>query len=114
MAITPKCLIEPTLLTASNTNYYAASKGLTIIDKMTVVNTSTTLFISFTIYLVPSGTAAAASHHAIIKSFTLSPNETYECAKAEGHVLNTGDSIHAAAGTTANLSFRVSGREVVV
>ena len=113
MAVSPKCLLEPSLLTTSTFGYYAVNKGVTIIDKMTLVNTSSTLFIIVSVYLVPSG-ITLSNTHAIIKSFTLSPNETYEVAKAEGHVLNIGDSIHAIAGTGSLVSFRVSGREVAV
>jgi tetrahydromethanopterin S-methyltransferase subunit D len=114
MAVTPKCIIEPSLLTASSATYYTAPTGtITIIDKMTLVNTSATLFLAVTIYLIPAGVTPAGSH-VVLKAFTLSPNETYEVAKIEGHVLNTGDFIQAFAGTTNLVSFRVSGREVVI
>jgi hypothetical protein len=112
MAISPKCLIEPTLLTASNASYYTATKGVTIIDKMTVTNV-TTLYETVTVYLVPSGITPAGSHR-IAMAISIAPSETYEFTKAEGHVLNTGDSIQAFSSTASALSFRVSGREVLI
>ena len=112
MAISPKCLIQPVLLTATNANYYAVTKGVTIIDKMTVVNV-TTSYATLTVYLVPSGITAAGTHR-IIMALSIAPSETYEVTKAEGHVLNTGDSIQAFSGTASALSFRVSGREVLI
>jgi len=112
MAISPKCLIEPTLLTASNASYYAVTKGITIIDKMTVTNVSAN-FTNITVYLVPSGATPSGTHR-IAMAITINPSETYEFSKVEGHILNTGDSIQAFASAASSLSFRVSGREVLV
>jgi hypothetical protein len=112
MAVTPKCIIEPTALTVSNAIYYTVNKGLTIIDKVTVVNV-TTSYAAITIYLVPYGVTPSGIHR-IIKALTIAPGETYEFSAIEGHVLNTGDSIQAFSDTASALSFRVSGREVAL
>jgi hypothetical protein len=112
MAVTPKCLVEPVLLTTANVNYYTVGKGATIIDKMTVINV-TAFDDVITIYLVPSGGSAGSSNR-IARNLRIAPDETYEFSKVEGHILNIGDSIMAVAGNASALSFRVSGREVAL
>lgn len=112
MAITPKCLVEPVVLTTVNLTYYTASKGVTIIDKMTVLNMSAN-YQTLIVYLIPSG-VSPSGNHIIIKNLIIAPSETYDLTKVSGHVLNTGDSIQALAGAASVLSFRVSGREVMI
>ena len=112
MAITPKCLVEPVFLTTADVQYYVASKGITIIDKLTVYNVSA-LYQTLNINLVASGGASSTTNR-IVGVFTIAPGETYEFTKIEGHILNTGDSIHSLASANSALSLRVSGREVMI
>jgi hypothetical protein len=112
MAITPKCIIEPVQLTNANVNYYAVTKGNTIIDKLTLCNT-TTSSANVTIDLVESGGSAGVSKR-ILSARTISPGETYNCVEASGHVLNIGDSIQAFASVSARITIRASGREVAL
>lgn len=112
MAITPKCLVEPTILTTGNLTYYTASKGVTIIDKVTVVNLAST-YQTLIIYFIPSG-ASPSGDYMIIKNLIIAPSETYDITKISGHILNTGDYIQAASNSSVALSLRVSGREVMI
>lgn len=110
MAVTPKTLVSSQQLTNANATYYTASNVKTIIDKMTVVNT-TGGAVTVTVDLVNSGGSAGVSQR-VISARSIAAGETYTCPEAVGHTLNNGDSIQAVASANTSLSFRVSGREV--
>lgn len=110
MAVNPKALVASQQLTNSNATYYTATNVRTIIDKMTLVNT-TGGAVTATIDLVDSGGTAGASER-VISARSIAAGETYTCPEAVGHILNNGDSIQGLASAGASLTFRVSGREV--
>lgn len=107
MAITPKSLIASQLLTGSNATYYTATNVRTIIDKMTIVNTSAAA-IAVTIDIVDSGGTAGTSER-VISARNIAAGETYTCPEVVGHILNPGDTIQ---GLGNGLTIRASGREV--
>lgn len=110
MAVTPKAIVASQQLTNANATYYTATNVRTIIDKMTIVNT-TGGAVTATIDLVDSGGSAGVTER-IISARSISAGETYTCPEAVGHVLNNGDSIQGLASANTSLTFRVSGREV--
>jgi len=110
MAIQAKTLVASQQLTGSNATYYTATNVRTIIDKMTVCNT-TAGAVTVTIDLVDAGGSAGASER-IISARSIGAGETYTCPEAVGHVLNVGDSIQGLASAGTSLTFRVSGREI--
>jgi hypothetical protein len=108
--ITPKSLIQSQQLTATNATYYTAINVRTIIDKMTLTNT-TAGAITVTIDLVDSGGTAGATER-VISARSIAAGETYTCPEVVGHILNTGDSIQGFASATTSITIRCSGREV--
>lgn len=110
MAVVAKALIETQQLTIANLTYYTAVNVRTIIDKMTLCNTTSNA-ISVTIDLVKSG-GTAGNVERIISARSISPGETYLCPEAVGHILNTGDSIQGLASSATSITIRASGREI--
>ncbi len=110
MAVTPKGLIASQQLTGSNATYYTATNVRTIIDKMTLCNT-TAGAITATIDLVDSGGSAGATER-IISARSIAAGETYTCPEAVGHILNPGDTIQGLASSATSITIRASGREV--
>lgn len=110
MAVTPKSIIASQQLTAINATYYTATNIRTIIDKMTLTNT-TAGAVTVTIDLVDSGGTAGATER-MISARSIAPGETYRCPEVVGHVLNAGDSIQGLASAATSITIRASGREV--
>ena len=110
MAVTPKGLIASQQLTGSNATYYTATNVKTIIDKMTLTNT-TGGAITATIDLVDSGGSAGVTER-IISARSIAAGETYTCPEAVGHILNSGDTIQGLASAATSITIRASGREV--
>lgn len=110
MAITPKTLISSQQLTNSNATYYTATNVKTIIDKMTLVNT-TSGAVTVTVDLVDSGESAGVAER-VISARSIAAGETYTCPEVVGHILNSGDSIQALASASTSITIRCSGREV--
>lgn len=107
MAVVAKALIETQQLTAANATYYTAVNVRTIIDKMTLCNTTANA-VAVTIDTVKSGGTSGAVER-VISSRSIAPGETYLCPEVVGHILNTGDSIQ---GLGALITIRASGREI--
>lgn len=110
MAVVPKALIASQQLTAINATYYTATNLKTIIDKMTLTNT-TAGAITVTIDLVDSGGTAGATER-MISARSIAAGETYTCPEVVGHILNSGDSIQGLASAGTSITIRASGREV--
>jgi hypothetical protein len=106
MSVTPKTLIAAQQLTNASALYYTATNVQTIIDKMTVTNT-TVGAITVTVYI---GTAAAST--TMISARSIAAGETYTCPELTGHILNNGDTIYALASANTSITIRASGREV--
>lgn len=111
MPITPKRLVEGTVLTAAAvTQYTAPGLTTTVIKKVTVTNTTATAQ-TVTLYLIPAaGTAGAANTNTTVA--TVAANSGLELFLAENHVLMTGDFIQALASAVSSLTLMISGIEV--
>jgi hypothetical protein len=110
MATTPKALVEGSQLPNSNNTFYTATNVRTIIDKMTLCNT-TAGAVTATIDLVVNGGSAGVSQR-IISARSIAAGETYSCPEAVGHILSPGDSIQGLASAATSITLRASGREV--
>lgn len=110
MAITPKSLIASQQLTNANATYYTATNVRTIIDKLTLVNT-TAGAVTATIDIVDSGGTAGVTER-LISARGIAAGETYTCPEVVGHILNSGDTIQGLASAAASITIRCSGREV--
>lgn len=109
MTVTAKTLFESASIPAAETPAYAAPAATrTIIDKMTLLNT-TGAAIQIYVKIVPSGVAAANTHILLISQ--LASGASYTCPEITGHVLNTGDFISLLPGAVG-VNCRISGREV--
>jgi len=110
MAVIPKAIIQAQQLTNANATYYTATNIRTLIDKVTLCNT-TAGAVTATIDIVDSGGAAGVTER-VISARSIAAGETYTCPEMVGHILNPGDSIQGLAGATASITIRASGREV--
>ena len=109
--ITAKVLSEAVTLgldPTKTTVYTAPTSTTTIVDKFTLASFHTTTSV-VTVYIVPSGGAAADGNAVLNK--TLAAHETYICPEVVGQILAQGDSIVATSSTNYT-SARASGREV--
>lgn len=110
MAVTPLALVDSQQLTNVNAIYYTATNVRTIIDKMTLCNT-TGGAVTVTVDLVNAGGTAGVAER-LISARSLAAGETYICPEATGHVLNASDTIQALASANSSITMRVSGREI--
>ena len=110
MAVKVKCIIPSKQLEAAQTNQYIATNSKTMIDKVTVTNT-TSAAVTFSCNLVPEG-GTVADDNAVIKTKSVAAGDTYVCPELVGHVLEPGDAISMIASAATSLTIRASGREV--
>jgi hypothetical protein len=89
---------------------YTSASVKTVLDTLTVTNTSAT-DAEFTCYLVPGGDSPTNSNM-LISARALAAGETYVCAPAIGHVLESGASIQAFSSTASSLAIRASGKQI--
>lgn len=95
---------------AVQTGQYTAQNCKTIIDKLTVTNTSAVNAV-ISVNLVASGGVAGDSN-LVLKTRAVAPGETYTCPEVVGQVLESGGFISTLAGTAAALTISASGREI--
>ena len=110
MQVTPKAIIASQQLTDANATYYTATNVRTIIDRMTLCNT-TAGAVTVTLDLVDSGGAAGATER-VLSARSIAAGETYTCPEVAGHYLDPGDTIQGLASAAASITIRASGREV--
>lgn len=111
MATTNKRIIAGSQLTVSAATYYTAPDSTKcVIKRLTLVNT-TAGAVTATVYLVVSG-GTASDANTITKTRTLAANETWDCASAEGHVIEAGGTIQALASAGTSITIIGSGVEV--
>jgi len=110
MAVTVKNIIPAKQAENAQTTQYTAVNCKTIIDKMTVTNTSAAN-VNFSVNLVASGGSASAGN-ILIDERAIAPNETYTCPETVGQVLEPGDFISTLAGAATSLTIMASGREI--
>lgn len=110
MTVTPKTLVAPKQMEATNTTQYTATLCKALIDKATVTNTDT-VNRSFSVNLIQSG-GSATNANLIIDDQTVVPGETYNCPELIGHELDPGAFISTIASAATSLTLRISGREI--
>ena len=110
MAVKVTCIIPSKQLEDAQTNQYIATNSKTMIDNVTVTNT-TSAAVTFSCNLVPEG-GSVADTNAVIKAKSVAAGETYVCPELVGHVLEPGDAISMIASAVDSLTIRASGREV--
>ena len=112
MAVTPKALVEGTLIPSdpAGTTLYTCPTNATIIDKCTVTNNDPNPQ-TFTLAIVAVGGTPGDSNR-IIRLKTLQFRECYTCPEIVGQILNTGDYISAYSSLATAMPIRISGREV--
>lgn len=110
MTVTVKQLIAPKQAENAQTTQYTAVNCKTILDKVTVTNT-TSGNVTISVNLVVSGGSASASNR-IISLRAIAPNETYACTELAGKVLEPGGFISTLASAATSLTIEASGREL--
>lgn len=109
MTVTTSTLVAPQQLIASNVTYYTAA-ALTILDKMTLCNT-TAVAATATFDLVPlSGTAGVTKR--IMSAQSVAPGATYLCPEIAGHSIEIGYTLQGFSSTASALTVMVSGRKI--
>lgn len=110
----PKRLVSGSVLSGSATTYYTVPTNANatvppkaILRRLTLCNT-TAGAVSCTVYLVPSGGAAAAAN-TIVSARSVAAGETWNAPEAEGHVMEAGGFIQALGN---GVTLIVSGEEV--
>ena len=111
MTVTVKNIIPAKQAEASQTTQYTATGVKCIIDKFTVTNNSASSA-TLSVNLIQSG-GTAGDGNLILKTRTISPQETYCCPELVGQVLGYDSFISTLAGTASALTIRASGREIV-
>jgi len=112
MTVKAKALVPSTMLTTAAVVLYtvpASTKAL--IQKMTCVNNDTVAR-TVTIHLVAEG-QSATSTNMLIKALPIAAGYTADISDAAAHLLEVGGTIQALASTSAVVSIRVSGVEIV-
>lgn len=90
--------------------YTAPDATTTIIDKFSVVNTST-VNVKFSAYIV-GVSKSASDENIVIDDKTIGIGETYLCPELVGRTLDSGGFISTLAGAASALSIMASGREI--
>lgn len=112
MTVTPKVLIEPKLVEATNTVQYTATGVNAIVDKFTVTNNGAAAA-TITVNVVTNlGTASTANR--IINARNIEVGECYTCPELVGQVLMDADYISTTASAATTLTIRASGREITL
>ena len=112
MAVNFAVLIPSKSLESATTTQYTATGKVAMIDKFIVTNFSGAAAV-FTVWLVPSG-GAAANANVVIYSRSIAIGETYLCPELVGQLILPGGFIATNVATgTPLLSCRANGREVV-
>ncbi len=107
MPVTPKVLINNIYIT-TGLNQKLHADELTIIDKFTVTNVSSSEA-SLTVAL---SNLSQPEDGIIISNRIVAPNETYTCPEITGHVLKANGRVHAQSSIADALILRASGREL--
>jgi len=109
-------LVAPQLLTNTDAVYYTAPISTTStgsgnvtakITRAVFINTANS-GITLTVGLVPSGGTLAAGN-TLINALTIPANQTYISPELAGMVIPAGSTLHASAGTGADIIIIVSG-----
>lgn len=108
--ITVTVLIDPIIVSSSQTTQYTSTDVTTLIDKMTATNFSGSPA-TISVNLVKVGDTAGTKN-LITDTKTLAAGTTYTFPEIVGHALNSGDFISIIAGTANAINMRASGRQI--
>ena len=110
MAVIATVLIPAKIAEDVSTTQYTATNVTAIIDKFTATNFgAAATFI--TVNLVTTGDVVG-DNNTIVKTRTLSPNETYIFPELVGAGILSGGYISTLCGDGASVTIRASGREI--
>ena len=110
MAVIATVLIPAKIVEDAQTTQYTASNVTAIIDKFTATNFSGAAT-QLTVNLVTAGDVVG-DNNTIVKTRTLSPNETYIFPELVGAAILAGGYISTLCGDGASVTIRASGREI--
>jgi hypothetical protein len=112
-------LVAPQLLTNSDVVYYTAPISTTStgsgnvtakITRAIFVNTDNSA-VTLTVGIVPNGGTLVAGN-TLINALSIPAGQTYTSMELAGAVLPAGSTLHASAGTTAEIIIMISGLTV--
>lgn len=109
MAVQYKTLVSAKYLENTQTTQLT-STGVTILDKVTLTNISTSN-VNFSANIVTSG-GAVSNENLIVKDRTLAPNETYECFELVGQTLELDSFLSMLASAASSLVLKIDGRVI--
>lgn len=104
-------IIPGSQLTASAAAYYTAPANTRCVVKRLSFTNTTAPAVTVTVYLVASGGSPAATN-IIASAHVVAGGETWDCASAEGHVIEAGGTIQALASAVTAITIIGSGVEV--
>lgn len=109
---TPKRLMIPQLLTASDQRYYASPLGLAGTQVKSIILTNTTSSTTTaTVYLTESG-ASPATYNKLINAAPIPTSGDPLVFEFDGLYMNAGDEIYAKASVTSRIVLQISGVEL--
>lgn len=111
MSVTPKRLVEGSILSASAATYYTATNVKARIDAFALTNT-TAGAVTATVNLVPSAGTAGASN-CVLSAQSIAAGATLIVPGAIGQWLEAGDTIQASASAATSITLVASGVEYV-
>lgn len=109
--IVPSKHLENTRTTQYTSGSVQGSTVRTLLDKCTVINTST-VAATFSLNLVNASSTVGDSN-LLVDERRVEPGEVYDCPEVIGQILQEGQAISTIASAANALSLRISGREVV-
>jgi hypothetical protein len=110
MTVTSLVLVQGKRIENAATAQYTSTNAKTVIDSGIVTNTTAST-VTLTLWLVPSG-GAAADANKIADALSIAAGATYLCPELAGKRLDSGDALWAQASAATSLSFRLDGRLV--
>lgn len=111
MTITAKALIQSKqAAAAATTEYTTPASTKAVIHRFTATNTTAGV-LTLTVYIVPNGSAAAASNM-VVSALSIGANTTADVSQIQDHVLDAGDFISVVASAATSITIRASGREI--
>jgi hypothetical protein len=93
----------------SSTTIYTSTGVKTIIDKVSLLNTSGSN-VTFSANIVEISESAGADNQLVSK--TLTPGQVYSCPELVGQILVNGSFINVTAGAATSLTLMISGRVI--
>jgi hypothetical protein len=110
--VNPACLVESAPLAGAAAQLYVSPGAtVTILKKLTLVNTDSLNAHLVTLYLVAAGSVAGAGN-LLLDQKSVGPLQTLDVTEAVNQVLQTGDFISAFADVAALVNIRISGVQI--